>query len=151
MEDNTSRINTSVNKDIKIRWEHFLLAHHHTIRGGYGPELGRAMESYMNQFSQVPHNDEQQCMKMNKTTRNVLRLISIAFRELPTYPVVAPITVNAVIKDNVPRKDNRTFNGYLERVIHHLKPHISEDGVEKRSVQGFCEYVDRLLNENSLK
>jgi len=150
MKDNTSRIHTSVDKNIKARWEHFLLAHHHTIRGGYGPELGRAMELYMNQFSNVTDDDVQH-MKMNKTTRNVLKLISIAFRDLPTYPVVAPIVINAVIKDNVPRKDNRTFNGYLERVILHLKPHIAEDGVEKKTVQGFCEYVDRLLNESSLK
>ncbi len=150
MNNNTSRINTRVNQDTKIRWEHFLLSHHHTVRGGYGPELGKAMELYMNQFSDVTINDTKH-MKMNKTTRTVLRLISIAFRNLPTYPVVAPIVVNAVIKDNVPRKDNRTFNGYLERVICYLKPHVSEDGTEQKSVQGFCEYVDRLLNEHSLK
>jgi len=150
MKDNTSRINTRVDKNIKVRWEHFLLAHHHTVRGGYGPELGRAMELYMNQFSHISNNDMQK-MKMNKTTRNVLKLISIAFRNLPTYPVVAPIVINAVIRDNVPRKDNRTFNGYLERVINHLKPHVLEDGTEQKNVKGFCEYVDRLLNENSLK
>jgi len=150
MKDNTSRINTRVDKNIKIRWEHFLLAHHHTVRVGYGPELGRAMELYMNQFSNVTSDDIQH-MKMNKTTRNVLRLISIAFRNLPTYPAVAPIVVNAVIKDNIIHKDHRTFNRYLRLVIDHLKPHVSEDGVEKKSVQGFCEYVDRLLNENSLK
>ncbi len=151
MKDNTSRINTRVDKNIKIRWEYFLLAHHHTVRGGYGPELGKAMELYMNQFSDVTTNDTQN-MKMNKTTRSVLRLISIAFRNLPTYPAVAPIVINAVIKDNIIRKDHRSFNRYLRLVIDQLKPHISDDGsTEQKNVQGFCEYVDRLLNESSLK
>ena len=71
--------------------------------------------------------------------------------DLPTYPAVAPIVVNAVIKDNIIRKDHRSFNRYLRLVIDHLKPHISDDGTEKKNVKGFCEYVDRLLNESSLK
>ena len=150
MDDNTSRISTRVDKNIKARWDHFLLMHHHTIRGGYGPELGRAMESYMKQFDSVP-NDDVKYRKMNKTTHSILKLICIAFRDLPTYPIVTPIVINSVVKDNIPRNDNRTLNKYMIHVISKLKPHISDDGIEKKNVQGFCEYVDRLLNECSLK
>ena len=145
----TSRIHTSVSTDTKIRWEHFLLTHHDTIRGEYGPELERAMNYYMDKFNQNPNNE--QPTKINKTTRSVLKLISAAFRDLPSYPTVAPIIINAVIKDNVPRKDNRTQKNYMKLVIPHLKPHISEDGSAKNNVQGFCEYVDRLTNESALK
>jgi len=149
MPKDTSRIHTSVSTDTKIRWEHFLLTHHDTIRGEYGPELERAMELYMNQFQQVSHS--KQTTKINKTTRSILKLISVAFRNLPSYPTVAPIIIDAVIKDNVPRKDNRTRKNYLKLVMPHLKPHISEDGSTKNNVQGFCEYVDRLTNESALK
>ncbi len=150
MEKNKVRIHTRIDEDIKIRWEYFLLSHHHTIRGGYGPELGRAMEMYMDQFERIPNNDTQQ-MRMNKTTREGLRLICVAFRALPTYPIVAPLVVRSVVKNSLSKKDNRSFNGYLKRVICHLEDHTLQDGTSTKSVKKFCEYVDRLLNENSLK
>ncbi len=151
MKSDTSRINTSIDSDIKARWELFLLEHHHAVRGVYGPELGKALESYMNKFSTVMQDDSVKSNRMNKTTRNVLKLISIALRELPEYPIVKPLVIQAVVKNNVPRTDIRTINTYMLHVTAHLKQHPSNDCVEKKSVQGFCEYVDRLLNESSLR
>ncbi len=150
MEENKVRIHTRIDESIKARWEYFLLSHHHAIKGGYGPELGRAMEMYMNQFEKIPENNIPQ-MNMNKTTRDGLRLICIAFRALPTYPSVAPLVVRSVVKNSLSKKDNRSFNGYLKRVVEHLEDHTSDDGTKTKSVKKFCEYVDRLLNENSLK
>ncbi len=145
----TGRIHTKVDMNTKVRWEHFLLTHHHSIKGEYGPELGKAMELYMQQFNHVAINNEQY-RKMNKTTRNVLKIISFALKGLPAYPILTPIVINAVIKDNIPRTDHRTFHRYLECVIPHLTD-VVDDGVDKKSVKEFCEYVDRLFNDDSLK
>jgi len=137
-----ARINTKISSDTKNRWELFLLSHHSTIKGSYGPELERAMIQYMDTF--CPVSDNNIVEKITKTTLDEFKHISQAFQNLPDYPIVSPLIINAAIKNSIHSKSRRTYLRYRGLVIPHLK---SDMGNSQQNVQGFCEYVDRLTNE----
>jgi len=149
MVKNTSRIETRVSTSTKTRWDNFLLSHHSTIRGSYGPELERAMNQYVDAFS--VNSDVHVETKMHKRRLDALKLVSSRFRVIPTYPVITPMIVDSVIKNCMPKVSRRTFLTYKQDVLDHKKPHPSDDMMPKYNIQGFCEYVDRLTNESFLK
>ena len=145
-----ARLQTRISADVKIRWEQFILSRHDVIRGEYGPELERAMEMYMTQFessSILPATspDKETGVRVNKTTYEALRLIMMAFRNIPSYPLLNPRVIRAVVRDAIPYKDYRTHNKYMKIVLFYVQPHIDADGYStKESVRAFCEYVDSL-------
>ena len=149
MVKNTSRIETRVSTSTKTRWENFLLSHHSTVRGSYGPELERAMNQYMDTFSS--NSDVYVETKMHKRKLDGLKLISSRFRDIPTYPVITPQIIDSVIKNCMPKVTRRTFLTYKQEVLDHKKEHPSDGMIPKFNIQIFCEYVDRLTNESFLK
>ena len=142
-----ARVNTRITDPTTIRWDNFLLSHHSTIKGSYGPELERAMIQYMDTY--CPVSDDSVIEKITKTTLEELKHISMAFQNLPTFPIVSPLVVNATIKNSIHSNTRRTFLRYRGFVIKHLKPHTSSsnDLSSHQNVKGFCEYVDRLTNK----
>ena len=149
--EHTSRINTRIPTSTKTRWNSFLLSHNNTIRGSYGPELDRAMNHYMDKFVQpsgdvIPKN-------ITKTKLEKYRLISSRFKDIPTYPIVTPAIISTIIKNCMPGMTRRTLLTYRQVVLDHLRHCSCDDGNQtpKCNVGEFCEFVDKLVNEQFSK
>jgi|APSaa5957512535_1039671.scaffolds.fasta_scaffold08874_5 hypothetical protein len=149
MAEDTIRIGGRIKPSTKTRWENFLLTYHSTIRDSSGPELDKAMNFYMNNF--LPDSENNSSVSaMTKTTLGELKCISDAFKILPTYPVTTPKIINSTIKNSIHSKTRRTFLRYRSLVIPHLITDTLDEFALKQNMQGFCEYVDKLTNEQLL-
>ena len=143
MKDETSRINSRVAKSTKTRWENFLLMRHSTVRGAYGPELDKAMNLYMNSFSDS--DNVVSGIKIHKTRLAKLKIISSAFRDLPTFPNAAPNLMETILQRSIPDVSPRTFSNYKQIVLDHKTIIHNTNGITEFNMERFCDYVDMLV------
>ena len=142
-------VHTRVSVSTKTKWDRFLLARHNTIRGTFGPELESAMLHYIRMRTSVP---DEHVPKVAKTTFDALTQIAQALRMLPDYPLVKPIIVKSVIKNDTQYADRRTIAKYQKIIQLHSRDVQDPDEIFPRlDVTGFCQYVDKLKNESLVK
>lgn len=149
MRNNKKRINTEVSETAKSQWDNYMLLKHGTIKGPYGPELELAMLNHINNYTITNKDDK---IKHGKITIDALKSICLGFKELPTFPVVQPIILKAMIQKYSNVSDIRPIKKYQKIVLSYSKEEIIKDEIFPQiNIEGFCVYVDKLTQENLLK
>ena len=142
------RVNSEISEDTHVRWNNFMLAKHGTVKGPYGPELEIAMKNHMENFSNT--NDSKNVF--GKTTIDKLKLLCVGFKATPAYPLIQPITLNTLIKNNCGIRDVRVINKYKKMVLEHSKEEqLAGKTFPQLDVEGFCMFVDKLTQKEFLK
>lgn len=148
--DFRERFNTRISKKTKLRWDNFIITHHDTLKGSYGPELERALNYYMDNFDSA--STVETSKKINKSTLKTLKMISFGLKEIPTYPLTKPANLRDMIRNYCQYSDSRTVAKYQNKVVRYSKEvHVPGDMFPQLDVEGFCNYVSRLSNESHLK
>ena len=143
-----SRMHTRISSDVKLQWEKFLLLKHGTTRGVCGPEIERALEYYMKMNSLIESKPEPVKTKPRKNTLETLNKISARFKKTPSFPIIIPMVIQAIIRDNIPQKDKRTILKYNKEVLKHsMQVQMGDEIFPQCDVSKFCGYVDDLLRK----
>ncbi|MCJ8306534.1 MAG: hypothetical protein HRU07_05730 [Nitrosopumilus sp.] len=139
------RISTEVSENTKTQWDDFMLSKHGTIKGPYGPELELAMKNHMKNYVQVSVDDS---IQYGKSTMESLKSICFGLRELPSFPMIQPITLTTIIKKYTQIKDVRTIKKYKKIILSYSKQEKLENQTfPQLNVEGFCVYVEKLTQE----
>jgi len=144
------RVDTQVSEDMHTRWSNFLFAKHGTVKGPYGPELELAMKNHMRNYDITSINNDENIH--NKTTTDKLKSICSGFKQNPKFPKFQPIVLIAMIKKYSGLKDKRMIRKYQNIVLSHSKEEqLPDETFPQVNVDGFCIFVDKLVQENLLK
>lgn len=150
MTNTKKHVSSDISTDIHVRWNNFMLAKHGSVKGPYGKELELAMKNHMNNFT-----NSNTCESKNvfsKTTEGKLKLLCLGFKALPTFPLIQPVTLNTLIKNNCNINDVRVINKYKKIVLTHSKEYQpSTEIFVQLDVDGFCKFVEKLTQEKFLK
>ena len=149
--DNTKvRVHMRISKKTKSRLDRHLILRHGMVKGVRGQEIENAINAYLDRLdgmTTLTHVTK----KINKNTLATLRLILNGLKDVPSFPLINPMSINSIIKDWSQHNDLRTISKYKKIILDYSKEEAEEGELFPRlNVKEFSNYVARLSMESHM-